>query len=300
MNNISSKNYTYTPSFQAYYKSSYGKRLEKSILSGNVTDDIINDFSQVLASKMNNKNKMGTGGWGTVYRIDDYYVFKTYHDYKPEIGAARLNHDTRFDKLKTYWGKVLTRIGNIEIIRNATKNRYDILQMAKFIDDGSVAYDKSLREFLTLPQKAFDNIAEDFKSLNEIFSGHQFYRFDTNNPNNFVKVGKSIKIVDDIDITPCSDANDIHALLRVFIQTGGDISKKKEIFKRCILACEKHELPLDSAHKYLREYMDKLFANAGVKVSYDEYYQFIKNLRATCPDINTRLQNVEEYLGSIL
>ena len=300
MNNISSKNCTYSPSFQAYYKSTYGKRLEKAISSANISDDIISDFSGVLAAKMNDKNKMGSGGWGTVYRIDDYYVFKTYHLDAPKIGSARLNTDTRFDKLKTYWGKVLTRIGNIEIIRNATKNRHDILQMAKYIDDGPVAYDKSLREFLTLPQKAFDNIAQDFKNLNGIISGNQFYRFDTNNPNNFVKVGKSIKIVDDIDITPCKQYNDIYALLRVFIQKGGDMDNKKEIFKRCILACEKHKLPLDSAHLYLCKYVDELFENAGVKVSYDEYYKFMKGLRETCSDETLRLQHVNEYLESIL
>ena len=298
MNNINPTNHTYKPAFGAYYKSTYGKRIEKAI-SSKMTDDIVSDFSSILAAKMNYKNRMGSGGWGTVYRIDDYYVFKKYHNETPKIGSAKLNFDTRFDKLKTYLGKVLLRIGNIEIIRNATKDKRNILQMAKFIDDGPVAYDKSLQEFSALPQKAFDNIAEDFKKLNNISFNSQFYRFDTNNPNNFVKVGKSIKIVDDIDITPCEQTNDIYALLRVFIQKGGNEEKKKEIIKKCILACEKHELPLDSAHKYMYTSMNNIFKNAEVKVSYDDYYKFAKNLREKCPNKAFRLQQVKKYLEEI-
>lgn len=299
MNNISSKNYTFSPSFQAYYKSAFSKRLEKAILTGNITQDIVSDFSDVLARKMNNKNKIGAGNCGTVYRIDDYYVFKTYHNTVPKVDQPRLNSDTGFDKLKTYCGKVLARIGNIEIIRNAAQNMQKLHPMAKYAEEGAAAYDKSLSEFLTIPQKAFDNIAEDFNDLNNIAHESRFYQFDTNNPNNFVKVGKKIKIVDDIGITPCKQANDICSFLHVFMQRGGDVKNKKELFKKCIIACEKYKLPIDNAHKYMCKYMDNLFENAGVNVSYDEYYKVMKNLRETCADDTLRLKRVKEYLSGI-
>lgn len=299
MNNISSKDYTYSPSFQAYYKSSFSKRLEEAFSTGNITQDLVSVFSDVLTRKMNDKNKIGSGAWGTVYRIDDYYVFKTYQNTVPTVGQTRLNLDTSFDKLKSYCGKVLARIGNIEIIRNAAQNSHKLHPMAKCAEEGTLTYDKSLSEFLTLPQKAFNNIAKDFNALNNIAHESRFYQFDTNNPNNFIKVGKKIKIVDDIVITPCKQANDICSFLHIFVQRGGDIKNKKELFKKCIIACEKYKLPIDNAHKYMCKYMDNLFENAGVNVSYDEYYKVMKNLRENCADDTLRLKRVKEYLTEI-
>ena len=135
--------------------------------------------------------------------------------------------------------------------------------------------------------------------LNGLSQGNLHYRFDTNNANNFLKVGKKIKIVDDIDITPCENPNDIYAMLRVFIQKGGDIDKKKELFKKCILACEKYQLPMESAHKYLPKYVDEIFQNAGVKVSFDDFYKTINELRNSCPDEGSRMQKVKEYLKTL-
>ncbi|MBD5402419.1 hypothetical protein HDR58_06420 [bacterium] len=299
MNNIGYNKYTYTPSFQASYKSPFGKRFEKALVSGDISEDIVKDFASILETKKNIISKIGNGRWGEVFRIDDYFVFKTYYDHPPAVGKAKINTDSTFDVLKTYCGKVLARIGNIEIIRNVTKNKKNFLEMAKYNAVGERAYDYTLKEFCSLPQKAFDDLAQDFKTLNGLRRSNIFYRFDTANPNNFIKVGKSIKVVDDIDWTPCPEANDIYAYLRVFIQEGGDLSLKKEIFKKCILAIEKHQLPLEAAHKYIKQQVQELFSNAGVRVSFDDYYKDMTALRSTCSEDAVRMTKVNEYLENL-
>ncbi len=300
MNCITNNNYSYTPSFQAYYKSPFGKRVEQALASGQFSEELAADFEKIFAQKRNLKCKMGAGKYGTVFRIDDYFVFKKYHNYEPKFKPAKVNTKTIYDGLRTYCGKVLARFGNIEIIRNATRDRRDFVQMARSSQEGTRAYAHSLREFCSLPQRAFDNLAQDFQKLNGIFEGHRYCRFDTGNPNNFIKVGNSIKVVDDIDdICPCQNPNDIYAFLRVFIQKGGGARNKKEIFKKCIMACEKYQLPIESAHKYLMKFMNEIFEHAGVKVSFDDFYKIIKNLRETCPNDKQRLASVKEYLETI-
>ncbi len=300
MNCINNNKYTYTPSFQAYYKSPFGKKIEHSLATSHFSEDIVADFEKIFNQKRNRKCKMGAGKYGTVYRIDDYFVFKKYHNYDPKFMPVKVNTKTMFDGLRTYCGKVLVRIGNIEIIRNATRDRRNFLQMAKTVVDGPAAYARSLREFCTLPQRAFDNLAQDFQRLNGIYEGHRFCRFDTGNPNNFIKVGKSIRIVDDVyDICPCPNSNDIYAFLSVFIQKGGSMKLKKEMFKKCIMACEKYQLPMDDDIKYFSKEVNEIFGYAGVRVSFEEFDEVIKTLRQTCPNNKLRLTKVREYLETL-
>ncbi|MCM1339870.1 MAG: hypothetical protein NC191_09390 [Muribaculaceae bacterium] len=301
MNSIRTNN-SYTPSFQAYYKSSYGKRFERALRSADFGEDVVRDFAKVLETRKNKSYKIGEGKHGEVFRIDDYFVFKTYFDQPPKVGPVRINPSTIFDGLRTYCGKVLARIGNVEIIRNATKDKRNFLEMARVLRDGVEAYNHSLREFLSLPQRAFDAIAEDFKKLNEIHEGNIYYWFDTNNSNNFLKVGKSIKIVDDIAITPCSQVNDIFSFLKVFVQKGGGNARmKKAIFKKCILSIEKYQLPMENAFKleYLKPHVDEIFEAAGVKVSFDDYYKSMTELRANCSDEAVRMTKVREFLETV-
>ena len=286
-------------SFQAYYKSPFGKQFEKVLQTGEGQDELITNFKKLFPEKKTAKHRIGIGSWGSVFRIDDYYVFKVYHNQKPELNGFKKNENTKFDDLKTYSGKVLARIGNIELIKNVTRDENKFLEMAKPIDDGVPRYLRALKEFASLPQKAFDNLAKDFKRLNEIKNPNLFYRFDTNNPNNFIKVGDEIRVVDDIDWVPTEEPNDLFNLLRIFIHKEGESDFKKEIFKKCILASEKANLPMEAAHKYLKRFMDEMCQYAGSKKNFSEIYEALSSIRKSSLDEETKLKEIENFIKEL-
>lgn len=297
MNNISRQNQTtFTPSFQAYYKSSFSKHLEQVVQSKNGEQELSNHFQKVFKAKKQASNKLGQGAYGKVYRIDDYYVFKVYQNKTQNNFALKYPKENLFSNLKNYYGKVIAKFGQIEIIKNVTHNKNNFLELANPATNGIKKYNKVLKEFLNLPQKAFDNLAKDFVELNKIHKANLFYKFDTNNPNNFIKVGNSIRIVDDIDWVPSREPNDIYSFMRIFIKEDGNVNLKKQILQKCILACEKNKIPINDTYDYLSNFMDDIFKNAGIKISFEDYYIEMQNLRSTYKNDNIRMQKVKEYI----
>ncbi len=303
MNNISRKNQsTYTPSFQAYYKSPFSKHLEQVLQTRNGEQELSNHFQKIFKAKKQASNKLGEGANGIVYRIDDYYVFKVYKNINPNSFNFNFKYSQEniFGTLKKYYGKVIAKFGQIEVIKNVTHNKHKFVELANPATNGIKKYNEVLKEFVTLPQKAFDNLAKDFVELNKIHKSSLFYKFDTNNPNNFIKVGNSIRIVDDIDWVPSKEPNDIYSFMRIFIKEDGDANLKKQILKKCILACEKNKIPINDTYDYLSNFMDDLFKNAGIKISFEDYYIEMQNLRNTCKNDNIRMQKVKEYIDKTI
>lgn len=298
MNTINQYNYTNTPAFGASYKSKFSRHLEHTLLTGDGSERVVQEFDKILKTKKNISAKMGQGKYGEVFRIDDFYVFKSYFDQQPNPDKLKLPQSSPFKKLKTYFGSVVARIGNIEIIRNVTKNTKNFLQMPNVKKEGVQAFNQALKEFAELPQQAFDNLAHDYDHLNKLRNGHIFYMFDTANPNNFIKVGKSIRVVDDIDWVPCEKPNTLYHFLKIFLQEDGDIALKKQLFKKCILAAEKYQLPMDTDYKYLKSHVEELFKNAHLNQTFEQYYQKMTEIRSI-PDKNTRMQLVTQYLETL-
>lgn len=295
MNSIKKDNYY--PSFQSYYKSAFSKKLERVLQTGEGKEEIADDFAKFIKKKrFILEKKIGSGQYGSVYRIDDYYVFKIYHTYIPRIAPLQVNESTNiFQALKTYCGRTVAMLGNIEIKRNVTKDKNKFVQLNSARTNYEDQYNHSLAEFSSLPQRAFDNLAKDFSILNTIHSNSLFRKFDTNNPNNFIKVGKSIKIVDDIDFVSSKNPNDFFSLLKLFIRKDGNTDLKKEIFKKCIIASEKNKLPMDFCYKFIPKVMDDLFHNADAKDSFTNFYQKMNEFRGQ----KNHMQLVQEYLENI-
>lgn len=297
MNSINQNNYT--PSFCAYYKSSFARRFEKTLLTGQGSQELEDEFVKILQTRKNHNAQMGTPGrYGSVFRLDDYYVFKTYHTDR-DLGTHPFKKTMyeKFQGFKTYCGNVLARFGKIEVIANATRDKRKFIELASSSKQGVEAYASSLREFATLSQKQFDMLAQDFSRLNKIHDGNIYYKFDTHNPNNLLKIGKSLKVVDEVAITPSPNSNDIMAILRAFIQKGGDINLKRSIFKKCILASEKEKLPMDDAYRFdfLRKYMEEIFQNAGVNDTFENFYKKMNEFRGQ----KNHMELVQQYLENI-
>lgn len=294
MNNITLNNYN--PSFQANYKSVFSKKFEKVLATGKGKEEIIQNFSRILKEKKHTRGaKIGSGHYGSVFRIDDYYVFKQYRFDSTPICSFLIDKNNRFNLLKTYYGKTIAKFGNIEIKKNVTRDRKKFVQLNSNKKNNEDEYNYSLAEFASLPQRAFNNLAKDFSILNTIHSNSLFCRFDTNNHNNFIKVGKSIRIVDDIDNVPYKNPNDFYSFIKLFIRADGKTELKKEIFKKCIIASEKYKLPMDSCYKFMPKVMDDLFHNAGAKDSFTNFYQKMNKFR----EQKNHMQLVQEYLENI-
>lgn len=239
------------------YKTSFSKKFENFMknetISAENLSDLQNSLRDVVSRKMTPKYYMGEGRFNKVYRIDDYYVFRLNKDYQPSVQTPVKNQIPKRN-LKTYWGDILAKFGNISIVKNAIGNKKDIVNAGIPFElltaspyKRKIAMIKSLKTFAKLPQGAYDKVAKDFVELNKQSDGYRRH-FDCNNPNNFIKVGKQIKIVDDISETYHSP--DCYDMLKVFMKDynvpmSKNIKKlKRVIFQKCIIASSKAGLEL--------------------------------------------------------
>ncbi len=298
----------YSPVFCGY-KSDFGRKLDKYLskdIHNKTEERLLTDiFSKIVPDKMIPKNEIGRGCHGTVYEIDDDYVFKISNHSTPKIGKISIMTDNVVNILKTYYGSVIARIGNMEIMKNAFKTK-DILSAGlpmRWMSRGEkLEYYNNvyLKRFCEIPQSAYDKIAEDFKMLNSIGK-----EFDTKNPNNFTADGNDIKIVDEISNTDEVNPNTLAKLFKVFINSY-DVSetaefdylavpRRKALIKKLILASEKCELP------YYCNFEDRMELNLAMELcdmpkGFSEIQYTLMDYRKKYPDINTRLQKISEFL----
>lgn len=300
----------FNPNFCGY-KSDFGKKLNK-YLSENVKDkktekSIIESLSEIIPDKISDNNIKGSGWHGIVYGIDDDYVLKLGKRAKPKIGRFKILKDQTTKDLKTYYGEVIAKIGNMEIMKNAfkTKNILPAGLPGKWMSRGQkLEYYNNvyLRHFASLPQSSYDKIAEDFKKLNSLEK-----QFDTINPNNFVADGKKIKIVDEITPAEEKNPNTLSKLFKVFVNsydanTAAEfdylaIPRRKQLIKKLILASEKSELP------FYNNINDRGELNLAMRLcDYSDDFSTIQrtlmDYRGKYPDMETRLQKISEFIDN--
>ena len=298
----------YNPSFCGY-QSEFGKKLDR-YLAEPVCDKaeekgIIDIFSKMVPQKMSPTNEMGRGCHGTVYAIDDDYVFKIANRVKPVIGRFSIIKDAAVKNLKTYYGNVIAKIGNMEIMKNAFKTKTVLpagLPMRRMSRGKKLEYYNTvyLKRFVELPQSAYDKVAEDFKTLNSLGK-----EFDTNNPNNFIADGDEIKIVDEISDVCDTKPNTLAKLFKVFVnsydvfQTAEfdylAVDRRKNLIKKLILASEKAELPFYCNFNDRAE-LELAFDLCDCPEGFSNIQRTLMDYRRKYPDMNTRLQKISEFL----
>ncbi len=262
-------NNSHNISFQGY-KTAFSKQFENFLVSDKpsleMQQGLMDSFQAVLGTRMNNKFKLGSGRFNTVYRIDDYYTFRVDNDrFDLELPEKVV---PKYSGLKNYYGQSLGHFGDITIMKNAVGTNKNTLQ-AGIPHDLAAKYEELksngkmppkaltmvinkiynhmyLPNFASLPQSSYDNVVASFASLNkQNKSKNLFDAFDSCNANNFLKVGKKIRIVDEFIPSPYKSniSNVLHAFLRDY--GGNDSPKtlkmKKEIFKKCITSAVKHD-----------------------------------------------------------
>lgn len=301
-----------TPEFRGY-KSVFSKTLDEVIVKGEASKEQKNKMTGFITRFVNNRLKydrvLGRGLHGAVYKIDDKYVLKidkgqTFYFPYDFLGLCKQN----FSNIKSYFGEPVTTFGNgIKIMRNVSTKHIPVgvpKNLAfKMTRNEMIDYYKNnyLSNFCELPQKTFDGVAKAFDLLNKKGKDKIHYEFDTINPNNFVLVGKQIRIVDEIYETSQPNPNNLTNLLKVFLTDsalGYDASAlgyRKEIFKKLLLASEKYELP----HGYDIINYSKCFNLCGIKDYPNNVLKNLETIRSENKNMKIRLQKISDYLNTL-
>lgn len=300
--------------------SALGKQIDKVVFNKGKDCHNVTKLYGMLFDYIRNPNikskMLGEGFHEKVFSIDDKYVLKYKQNQRPVLGTFSFNpREVGIDlgDLKSYFGKILMRFGDVKILRNVSSNGEHIpagiprMMFGKFPKEKLIDYynKEYLPTFARLPQRSFDRIAKDFACLNSKSKYYYGLEFDTHNPNNIVLVGKStLRIVDDINEVIDEEPNTVSGLLDIFLKrantcmlapkTEENRSLRLELFKKVILAGEKYELPLSSGNIYDNTVWDMVcdFGKSG-----DEIRWRLNELRENFPNIKERLNMVQKELG---
>lgn len=303
------------------YKSVFSRKLESVIAEGKKEckgQSFLTDWlKKFVAKKMRADRKIGEGFHGEVYKIDDKYVLKIHKHHRPYADIMDNIPKQKFASLKTYYGEPVATFSDIKILKNVSSNGKHIQAgiPEKFSRTMTEEQCKKYLEnvylpiFSEVPQKSFDAIAKDCDTLNKMGSEYVTYEFDYLNPNNFVLVGKTIRITDVISKGSTENPNTVSDLLYVFIQKSGldtyvEYSKKaepfrRELLKKIVLAGMKHNLPLGD-----NPYGRKVWQVVSTDLCKSEEYHLtiidkLAKLQKEIPDTKLRLKKTEEYLDEI-
>lgn len=285
----------------------------KTYISGSVKTkeneiNLLEIFKNTLRHFLNPENKLGSGEFGSVYKIDDEFVLKKPNFEELKIDRFSTNENPIVQKLNTYYGDAVAMIGNIKILKNAAETETPIPAGVK---DGLTEYwqklgyyrDVYLKKFTSLPQKAFDDVAADFKTLST-----ERKAFDTINPNNFLADGDKIKIIDDIELPNDKFFNSLAGMMKVFLTTFDRNTKaefdvllvgaRRNLLRKIVLAGEKQELNFGSSAAE-REELNEALRLCDIQTPWREVQTDLCNLRRRYPNIEERLKKVNEYIDEL-
>ena len=255
---------------------------------------------------------MGSGYFSKVYKLDDKYVFKIGHHEDISLNNFKLVDNSVFKNLKTWDGAILAETGHIKFLKNANPAGKAIpvgvpSEITDINEIKKIYKEKYLLKCVNLPQKAFDDIALDFKTLNSIpnpDSNGRPFLFDTINPNNFLLSDDSIRIVDDFMLD--GKTNNLSSMLNVmlckynldkYVEFDKELVEPRiKILLKCILAAEKAQLPISTVDEDIVEHA---FKNAGLDIRWPVFEQTINQLRQSVPDIEQRIKLLEEYFNQL-
>lgn len=295
------------------YQSKFTRQLDKFI-SSSVKDtaeekSLMESFKAILPQITKPENELGSGQFGTVYKIDDEYALKLPHNpTEKNEEIFMLNNNTFVQKLKTYYGGFVAMFGDAKILKNAQKSANHLQAGVKegltdHWQKCSYYRDTYLNRFATLPQSAFDNVAADFKTLSK-----ENKSFDTINPNNFLADGNELKIIDDLETPNDKFFNSLAGMVKVFL-TSFDrntpaefdvlaVGSRRMLLRKIILAGEKHELNFGSSMTERHE-LNEALRLSDIQTPWSEIQHDLINIRRRYPDMTERLKKINAYLDEL-
>ena len=305
----------YNTPFFTSYKSALSKKFE-NVISGQMVskEDVVEltkSMDEFIKSNRNlSINLVGEGSHAMVFRLDDDYVVKVpvgrdiFGDFKLVTGI--------FSDLKSYYGEEIATFGKVKVLKNVSKSKehnpvglpYKSVFHLSSSEATKYYEDVCFPRIANLPQKSFDNLAQDCAILNE----KKGYLFDYMNPNNFVLVDNEIRVVDSIVCSIGNDSNSITNLLRPFLWSEGVykeasfseklLEPRREVFKKIVLAGMKHDLPvLGMGREYVFDEVTEWLCRANTpsqKIS-----KRLEQIKNDYHNISERLEQTKIYLETI-
>ena len=319
---LSQQNYinpriTTNPNFSGRV-SVFSKKMDRIIKSTNSTQaenvNLVNLLKKMLDKKLKKKSFLGVGCRGVVVPLDSKYVLKLDKTLPLKFDIMSIPVDKFRDlTFKSYFGGIVAKFGNVRVLKNVSKtgNHLPAGVPTYFSEHNSLKdcveyYEKKyLPRFASLPQKSFDDVAYDFKLLNK--NSADGHCFDVRNPNNFVLVGRKIKIVDSICQsfeTEMTTADLLSPFL--FLQdvanecsySAGALNNRRKLFKKLILAGLKNDLHLmNGGNSFVFEEVLEYLCKS--KVDTQRFSSDILNLKLSHPNKKEFLSMVKKYLNNI-
>lgn len=309
--------YTGSPSF-GNFQNKFIKELDEFIIKSTVDSacqkdktaikTLLDQFKAAFCEFTKPENKLGSGEYGIVYKIDDKYALKIPKNEPVTLENCTLDENPVVNNLKTYYGGIVARFGNTKILKNACQSPNPLQAGVK---EGLTSHweglsyyrDTYLKRFAQLPQTAFDKLAADFKTL-----GTENKSFDTINPNNFLADGNEIKVIDDLQTPNTKFFNSLAGMMKVFL-TSFDrntpaefdvmaIGNRRNIMKKIIIAGEKNELKYGSSMEEVQE-LNEALRLASIDTPWSEIRHELYNIKRRYPNMNERLDKVKEYLDEL-
>lgn len=230
---------------------------------------------------------MGAGAFNKVYKIDDFYILRinNWADNKKTFFKRPVYtfEEDLVSQLSCYYGNPKANFGDIQVLKNAIGDK-DFVIAGTLINDNYFAQrdyftNKYLPAFANLPQKAYNDLAKDIKILSD-----NYYCFDMSNPNNFIKVGEEIRVVDDITSLK-SEFFFYTPMLYTLLSSGNlfsdlkpeDYKNMQTIIKKTVIAMQNANLDWNIEERSSR-YSDALQA-ANLELNIKEIYAAVKDLK---------------------
>lgn len=312
-------NYTQktNPSFSGKV-SVFSKKMDKILQSTNVSQsenlNLLSLLKKNMVKQIKKKAFLGEGCKAIVLSLDSKYVLKLQKNEPINLEVMNIPFDKFRDlNFKSYFGGVVAKFGNVSVLKNVSKSGKHLPAgvPASFAENNlqkaCVDYYENiyLPRFASLPQKSFDDVAYDFKLLNK--NSGDGYCFDVRNPNNFVLVGKKIKIVDCIckSFEEKMTTTDLLTPFLFFQDVSNEclfstkaLNNRRKLFKKIILAGIKNDLPLvNGGNSFVFE--EVLESLCKAKVNSNCFIKDLNLLKSRASNKNELLGLTKQYLNSI-
>ena len=312
----------YMPSFKASTEKEFNNLFTKGLktklseqelnqLSKNIyeiKDDVIKDKSRFL----------GSGSFGSVYKIDDDYVLKIekyyYDKYNKKFDYKRENP---FNEIPFYYGGILATCDNLSVLKNADPKGDAIISGVPLWcgteEKEEYLINKSLPAFANLEQSSYNNYAFVLRLLNgmsyKIDYDKQRKTPDTLNPNNFMIVDDKIRFVDEFVTLHHDQQNNLFTMCSPFLnrnmrlindeENTKTFDNKRAILKKCVLAAEEAELPinLNDIHEYKK--FDSILKTCGYNVTEKAFLSNIETIRKMESDKDLSKELITFYLDNL-
>ena len=276
-------------------------------------------INKALPYIMTPENFINKGRESKVYKISDKYVAKIKRGYDENSAIHFYNFtklpDKRFNQLDIYFGEPVIKLGNIEILKNATPSKDFLCCGTKYKGPHSATLDEYMdyeNNFIprcsNIPQESYDKFAKGLADLNKIHDSKIdfskiYYTPDIINPNNILISDNQFRIVDKLDKTKQKEPNTLFTmleplLLRLSPESYANykeslVEPRYNIYKKCLIAATKANLPLENSLKY--EYSDYYLASI-LKTYFTDTHDNLAKMRNQGVSLENRLNYITNHI----